>query len=224
MRISFRHRYVMFDIPKSASTSINFALRRVSECILDGNGGLKHTHVTDYETYLEPLLQKRVGVQVSDFERIAVVREPLDMLKSYYTYLQRPGVENPRHVDHSRSTVGLSFGEFVRRVLDEQGGKVKPIYSVSRPSGFVKDLTGKVGIDSLFSYDNLDGFSDYMSEKTGETIELEARNVSKVQVQFDITTSLLGEMREILAEDFELYEAIAAKGDAGPLKIRGSIP
>ena len=63
----------MFDVPKSASTSINFALRHVPECILDGNGGVKHMTVADYEEYFEPFLKKRSGLDAfSIFERIAV--------------------------------------------------------------------------------------------------------------------------------------------------------
>jgi len=219
MRISFRHKYVMFDIPKSASTSINYAIRHVSECILDGNGGIKHINVSDYEEFLEPLLVKRAGIDTSTLERIAVVRDPLDMLKSYYTYLQRPGVKNPQHVDHRRSTANMQFDEFIEIFLDEQSGKRKPVFRVSRPSGFLKDHNGQIGVDSIFSFDDLELLAVYMSEKTGTHIEIEKKNVSTSKVESQVSDSLLGKIREVMAEDFRLYDAIASAGGAHPLRI-----
>ncbi len=220
MRLSFRFRYVMFDIPKSASTSINFALSRVSECVLDGNGGLKHLRVTDYEQFLEPMLLKCSHAPVSEFDRIAVVREPIDMIMSYYKYLRRSGVEDPGHVDHRRHTLDINFEEFCQSVVNEYRGRSQVRYSVSRPASFLKTQDGTIGVDTIFAFDRLDSFARYMSEKTGSEISIPMRNVSAKGADLSIGQSLYEDLRQIMADDFKLYDLTKEAGDE-PLRIRG---
>ncbi|MEO9874089.1 MAG: hypothetical protein ABJM26_05415 [Anderseniella sp.] len=216
MRISFRHKYVMFDVPKSASTSINLALQHASECTLDGNGGVKHMTVADYEEYLEPFLKKRSGMDIGTLERIAVVREPFDMLASYYKYRRRPGVENASHVDHSRNTCGVSFSAFLEDICKKEGKR----YVVTRPSSFILDPSKKVGIDLLFSFERLDALAKYLTSKTGQEIEIPRRNVS---AQLDIglvERDLLDRVRNAFEDDFILHEAIMHSPHGEPLRVR----
>lgn len=216
MRISFRHKYMMFDVPKSASTSINFALQHVSECILDGNGGVKHMTVADYEEYLEPFLKKRSGMDISTLERIAVVREPFDMLASYYKYRRRPGVESASHVDHSRNTCGVSFSAFLEGVCEKEGKR----YAVTRPSSFILDPSKKVGIDLLFSFERLDALAKYLTSKTGQKIEIPRRNVSAQLDIGSVERGLLDRVRNVFENDFILYDAIMRSPNGEPLRVR----
>ena len=216
MRISFRHRYVMFDVPKSASTSINLALQHVSECTLDGNGGVKHMTVADYEEHLEPFLKKRIDMDISTLERIAVVREPLDMLASYYKYLRRPGVENASHVDHSRNTCGVSFSAFLEDICQ----KMDKRYLVTRPSSFILDSSKKVGVDLLFSFERLNALAKYLTSKTGQEVEIPRRNVSAKLDIGSVEKDLLDRFRNAFEDDFILYEAIMHSPGGDPLRIR----
>ena len=216
MRISFRHKYVMFDVPKSASTSINFALRHVSECILDGNGGVKHMTVADYEEYLEPFLKKRSGLDANILERIAVVREPFDMLASYYKYLRRSGVEKAGHVDHMRNTYNMSFSDFLKGVC---GGETKR-FVVTRSSSFILNPRGKIGIDLLFSFERLDDLAKHLSSKVGQNIEIPMKNVSKQQDIGPVKQVLLDRVRDVFENDFILYDAIMRKPKGEPLRVR----
>lgn len=216
MRISFRHKYVMFDVPKSASTSINLALQHVSECTLDGNGGVKHMTVADYEEYLEPFLRKRTDMDISTLERIAVVREPLDMLASYYKYLRRPGVENASNVDHSRNTCGVSFSAFLEDICQKEDER----YVVTRPSRFILDPSKKVGIDLLFSFERLDALAKYLTCKTGQEIEIPKRNVSAQLDTGSVESDLLNRVQDAFEDDLILYEAIMHSPSGEPLRIR----
>lgn len=216
MRISFKHRYVMFDIPKSASTSINFAIRTISECILDGHGGVKHTHVIDYERFIEPLLRLKCGPVVDAYERIAVVREPIDMLQSYFKYLRRPGVESPGHVDHARNTLGVEFADFLTEVCTANGN----VFKVSRPSGFVMDAEGGIGIDALFSFARLNDLSTHLSARSGTEIDIPFKNISPESQLPDLDDAVIGLMRETFASDFALYDAIMRQPEGQPLRAR----
>lgn len=214
MRISFRHKYIMFDIPKSASTSVNFALRTISECILDGNGGVKHIQVTDYEQFLEPLFQRRYGPGIDDFERIAVVREPVDMLRSYFKYLRRPGVENPGHVDHHRNTIDVDFADFLVNAC------TVGVKGLARPSGFVADRNGQIGIDALFSFARLDALSAHLSQRSGTQIDIPFQNVSPESRLSDLGADVLDMVRDTFAADFALYDAIMRQPADQPLRAR----
>lgn len=216
MQISFRHKYVMFDVPKSASTSINIALKPVSECILDGAGGVKHMTVADYEEYLEPFLKKRWGQDPHTLERIAVVREPFDMLASYYKYLRRPGVEDVDHWDHYRNTCDISFAEFLKGVCKGHGRR----RAVTRPSTFIQNSEGKVGIDLLFSFKRLDDLARYLSSKIGKEIQIPVKNVSVQQDVGSVDQGLLDQVRDMFENDFILYEAIMQRPKGDPLRIR----
>lgn len=216
MRISFRYKYVMFDVPKSASTSINFALRNVSECILDGSGGVKHMNVADYEEYFEPFLKKCGGLDTDDLERIAVVREPFDMLASLYKYLRRSGVENPAHRDHFRHTCSISFSEFLEEVCERQA-KTR---LVTQTSSFILGVKGIVGIDSLFPFERLDDLAGYLSNKVGQEIEIPRRNVSVHQDIEPVEPSLRDQVQKLFENDFVLHDAIMRSPLGQPLRIR----
>lgn len=216
MRISFRHKYVMFDVPKSASTSINFALRHVSECILDGSGGVKHMTVADYEEYFEPFLKKCGGLDINTLERIAVVREPFGMLASYYKYLRRSGVEDADHRDHYRNTCSISFSEFLEGVCGNDVNR----HVVSRPSSFILNSEGTVGIDALFSFQRLNDLAEYLSVKVGQKIEIPVRNASLQQNLGTVGQGLQGKVQNRFEEDFLLYDAILQMPKGEPLRIR----
>lgn len=206
----------MFDVPKSASTSINFALRHASECVLDGSGGVKHMTVADYEEYFEPFLKKRSGLDTSTLERIAVVREPFDMLASYYKYLRRSGVERAGHVDHLRNTCNMSFSDFLEDVC---GGEAKK-FVVTRPSSFILNSRGTVGIDLLFSFERLDDLAKYLSSKIEQRVEIPMKNISVQQDIGPVKQVLLDRVRNVFENDFILYDAIMRKPKGEPLRVR----
>lgn len=216
MRISFRHKYVMFDVPKSASTSINFALRHVSECILDGNGSVKHMNVADYEEYFEPFLEKSGRLDTNTLERIAVVREPFDMLASYYKYLRRSGTENVGHHDYFRNTCDISFSDFLEGLCGGETGK----YMVACPSIFVLNSVGKVGIDLLFSFERLDDLAKHLSSKVGQDVKIPKKNVSTQQDVGPVGQVLQDRVRRLFENDFILYETIMRRPTGEPLRIR----
>lgn len=218
MRISFRNRFVMFDIPKSASTSVNQALAPVSETVLDGDGGVKHINVRLFEEHLAPLLEKCIGPAADRLERIAIVREPFDMLRSYYTYLRRPGIERPDHVDNDRNALNIEFSDFVAIVCAKGPSRFR---GIGRPSGFVADSKGLVGIDAIFAMERLPEFAGYMSQKTGRTIEIPHRNVSQERVGEQLPAALVAKVKDVMAADFALHAAALAAPEGAPLRVRG---
>lgn len=57
-----------------------------------------------------------------------------------------------------------------------------PAYASFRPQfDFVKDEDDQIGVDSIFLYEHIDEFAEYMSEKIGESLTVSYRNPSPVQ-------------------------------------------
>ena len=70
---------------------------------------MKHAPVFRYNRFFRPMFEKFMG---EDMTVLAVMREPIDWLGSWYRYRQRPFLDG-----HRTSTQGISFDEFVLAYL-----------------------------------------------------------------------------------------------------------
>jgi hypothetical protein len=220
LNISFDHKFVFFDIPKSASTSIDKAIKPISQFRIAGRGAIKHCNVKDYEQHIEPFLVKRLGEEVREFERIAVVREPIDMLRSLYRYLQRPGVEVEGHTDHEKYTGNVEFQEFCLAVCGE-GTRVGHRWGAPKASEFLSDEYGIVKVDSIFSFDDLDGVADYLSRRCGARIEMPQMN-STSGTEEALDSTALSLIEERFKRETAIWSLARGCEFGTPLRIKGA--
>ena len=197
MIISLKHRFVLFAMPKCASHSLVAAIGDRADIILRNPPGAKHCNFRKYSRHLKGFLETFSN---EPLDTLCLYREPEDWLNSWWRYRQRPALDGQRN-----SAKGIGFDEFVERVLDSQ----PPGDSIGRPSRFVQDREGGVGIDHLFRYEEVDRLVDWISDRTGWAVELDRLNVSP-KLSGKLSDTVRRRMEAEMARDFEIYDQIGS--------------
>ena len=194
-------RLVVFETPKTGSLALRAMLAPYTLPLSDeaarhiGHHGYLLKHAA-------PLAQAFGG----PLETVAVVREPLERMQSWYRYRMRPQVA---HLPVS--TRGMSFEAFLRAYLD---GRKPEIANVGRQDRFVGWAGRAARVDHVFDYLRLDLLEAFFSARTGDALELPLRNLSPLNdtVNYRLSDALLARYRAENAEEFALYEAVSAQG------------
>ena len=167
MLVFWRERLVLFAVPKTGTTALEGALAPRAAPVLRDPPELKHAPMYRYHRFVRPMLEAAGG---SAFETIAVVREPVDWLRSWYRYRARADL-----AQHPNSTRGLSFDEFVTGYLK---GKPPACSNVGSQARFVAPPPGAEGITHLFRYEAQERLLAFLGERLGEPIALRRLNAS----------------------------------------------
>ena len=83
MRISTKASFVFLSMPKSASTSVEKALKPHCEIAFEGPG-IKHLNARKYHDVIKPMLKALMPNKT--FETICLYREPISFIHSWYRY------------------------------------------------------------------------------------------------------------------------------------------
>lgn len=150
-------------------------LKTHAEIHLLGSPGVRHTDASTFEQYLLPYLGK--VAEETRFTRVAVVREPVDWLYSWYRFRSRAAL---RGGASQNSTAGMTFAEFIDAYL--RAGERPPYAEVGDQAEFLTDTRGNVALDMLIPYDRLDALVSYFSDRVGEPLSLGQLNVSPSRV------------------------------------------
>lgn len=195
MLIFWDQRLVILATPKTGSTAIEVALESLASMSVDRPPVLKHTPAYRYERFLKPYLERSAG---ESFTVVALMREPLDWLGSWYRFRQRDDIaETPQSTRH------LDFNGFLEGYM-----------SVPRP-GYAdigtqaKFLSGKkgLGVDQLFRYEDIGTFLTFLEDRLDCVIELPVLNVSPPGL-LNISSAMRERIATYCAEDFALYATI----------------
>ena len=132
------------------------------------------------------------------FEVVAMMREPVDWLGSWYRFRQRQTRPKSKF-----DTSGMSFDSFVEGYI----AKPRPGFAdVGSQSRFLSDGKG-VGVDRIFAYDRMADFIGFLSERLGQKIETQQENVSPV-LPLTLSPDVQDRFRAACPEDFALYQSI----------------
>ena len=107
MQIFFKQNIAMLAVPKTGTTALESALR--SKADIQFKGRRKHMSAAAFDTYCAPFLKKAYGLTP---ERVAVMRDPLDHLRSWYKYRTRDAL-----LGNKKSSAGMTFEAFVQDAL-----------------------------------------------------------------------------------------------------------
>ena len=196
MLIFSKAKLVLFSVPKTGTTAIETALAPHAAIALLDPPELKHAPVYRYNRFLRPMVEKYIGDEV---ETLAVIREPVSWLGSWYRYRQRPFLSG-RPV----STEGLSFDQFVEAYLAE----TRPAYAnVGAQSKFVEPRPNGTAITRFFKYEELQDCVAYLEERLELAISLPQVNVSPKQ-DLELSPALEARLRTACAADFHLWNSI----------------
>jgi hypothetical protein len=203
-------RLVILSQPKTGTTALEAVLSPRASISVSKPPELKHMSYRGFLRFVAPLIEAQTGLERADYEVVAVMREPVDWLGSWYRYrtrdeLKKPG--NPRSVNF---TGNMSFDDFVRDVCQPDGQQPQHA-RIKTPSWVALGGKGWIGIDRLFPYEALDSFTDFIAERTGKPIETKAANVSP-KMELSLTPDMLARLKQHFAVEFALHGALGNDG------------
>lgn len=200
MLVFFKQRLVILSVPKTGSTALHEVLGAQADLVISGPPSLKHAPLYRFNRFIRPMYEKVCGV---DLDVMAVVREPVSWLGSWYRYRQRPELEGQLN-----STAGLSFDEFVTAYCSA----TPPAFAkVGSQAAFLETRPNGARAKYLFAYDDRLSIEAFLAERLGTVPTMQRVNVSprkELALSDDVETLL----RKKHAASFALY-ASALKGN-----------
>ncbi|MBU3001620.1 gamma-glutamyl kinase [Roseovarius nubinhibens] len=210
MMVFAKQKLVFLSVPKTGSTAYQAALAPFASMVISDPPELKHAPVFRYNRFFRPALEKFIG---SDLEVIAVMREPIAWLGSWYRYRQRPELEG-----HKNSTRQISFDDFVLAYLQ---GKKPAFANVGSQAKFMEPQKNGTQVTRLFRYEDQDGLQAFLRTRFGRPVSPEHRNISAPQ-ELCLSDEVTTRLRRKAAADFILYDSIGPDGAYTPPEI-GSV-
>ncbi len=194
---------VFLAVPKTGTTAVEMALRPKADMALMRSR--KHINAQRYRRKVAPFLKAAFGMQP---ETVAVMRDPVEQIRSWYRYRTRPDRQG-----EARSTHGLSFDAFVHAVISDDP---PPFAGIGSQFNFLTNGKGQLIVDHLFAYENQRGFRGFLSERLGEQIRFKPKNVSP-DIPAPLSPEMDAALRHARAAEFALFDRLSnAGGYLGP--------
>lgn len=198
MIVFYDERLVFLSVPKTGTTAWQRALLSRADIVISDPPQLKHAPVYRYNRWFRPMFDKVCGV---DLELMAVMREPVSWLGSWYRYRQRPFLNG-----RPTSTAGRSFDEFVQGYMAEDR---PPWADVGSQAAFLEQRKNGTGVSHLFRYEDQSAIRTFLGDRLKMTVpQPEACNVSPV-ADLHLPAATEARLHEVCAADFAVYDAIA---------------
>ncbi len=194
MMVFWKFGLAFLAVPKTGTHAYQAALADQAAIVFRHPPGLKHMGIRMFNNRFRKLIPDGPA----PIETLAVIREPLDWLGSWYRYRLLPQFSG-----QPESTRDVSFTKFIEGYLaEEQPGYAK----IGRQSQMVTapDLGYKV--DYLFKYESQEALQNFLSDRLRIDLDvLEKINVSP-RAHLELPTELRSHLREMRQSDFDLYE------------------
>ena len=199
MLVFLKHNLVFFAVPKTGTTSYQAALKGKADIIMRGAPAVKHLNMRKYERSFGPFLQKAFNLVP---ERMGVMREPLDLMRSWYKYRSR------LKADDKNSTANMSFEQFIELSLQF---KPPSVAAVGTQMNFLAGKSGKNGMHHLFAIEHAELLDEFLANIFEEPMKIPRKNVSP-KAPTPISDELALRFREERADEYALYDALIASG------------
>lgn len=198
MMMFWKEKLVFLSVPKTGTTAYQTALAPFADMIVNNPPELKHAPLYRYNRFFRPMFQKVSG---ADMETLAVVREPISWLGSWYRYRQRPFMKG-----HQNATHDISFDDFVEGYLK---GKPPGFANVGSQAKFLEPRPNGTAVTHLFRYENQSGLNSFLRKRLGVDFHLEQENVSP-KLDLQLSADMERRLRRKKAEEFDLWEQARA--------------
>ena len=197
MLVFWKERLVFLAVPKTGTQAYAAALAPHASMVITDPPELKHAPVYRYNRFFRPMFEK---VLDAEMELMAVIREPVSWLGSWYRYRRRPFMEG-----RPASTHGIDFDTFVQGWMKGD----RPEYAnVGSQTKFVEARPNGCRVSFLFRYEEPERLDRFLSERLGREIDVPRRNVSPNE-DLSLSPDLERRLRRKHAEEFELWESTA---------------
>lgn len=196
MLVFYKERLAFLSVPKTGTTAYETALAPRADLVLRDPPMLKHAPVYRYNRFIRPMFLR---VCEAEMELMAVMREPISWLGSWWRYRQRPFMAGKPNATH-----GISFDEFVLAYLK---GKKPGFADVGSQANFMEPQPNGCRITHFFRYEDQPRLRAFLEERLSVTLELGRENVSP-EIPLDLSAEVETRLRRKCAAEFELYESI----------------
>jgi len=194
--VFWKAKLVLLAVPKTGTTALEAALLPHADAAIVNPPEKKHTTARRWRNQLAPFFETK-GTR--KLETMAVIREPRDWLGSWYRYRARPEIAGS-----PASTAGLSFAEFVEGWLSD----AEPEFArVGRQSRFVSSGDGRLMVDHLFRYEELERAIRFLENRLEITLNLPRRNISP-PAELTLPPALEARLRDEARADFDLWASL----------------
>jgi len=193
MLVFWKQKLVFLAVPKTGTSAYEAALTPVASMIVNDPPELKHAPVYRYNRFFRPMFDK-VGSEHMDI--MAVIREPVSWLGSWYRYRQRSFLDG-----RPTSTKGISFDAFCQAYAT---GDRPPFANVGSQAKFIEPRPNGVSVTHLFKYENQAGLIGFLEERLGVTLDLPRTNVSPRR-DLELSAQTEEKLRRKCAGDFDVW-------------------
>ena len=188
----------LLAVPKTGTTSLELALRPRADIAFAKQR--KHITAQRFENQIAPFLKKAFGLAP---ERVAVMREPEDQIRSWYKYRSRARLE-----DRAAATDAMSFDDFVHDVIRDD----PPLHArIGSQFRFLTSARKRLLVHHLFAYEDQPQLLRFLEDRFGTPVELKRKNVSP-PAEAPLDPDLRRKLRAVRAEEFALYDRLRAAG------------
>jgi len=194
--VFYKAKLAFLSVPKTGTTAYEAALRDHADLVISEPPMLKHAPVYRYNRFVRPMFAKVCDV---DLEVMAVMREPISWLGSWWRYRQRPFMQGKPN-----ATIGTSFDDFV---LAYMKGKKPGFADVGSQFKFLETQPNGTGVTHLFRYEDQPRLQRFLNTRLGVSFELTRTNVSP-DVSLNLSVDVERRYRRKFAEEFALYDSI----------------
>ncbi|WP_171176439.1 sulfotransferase family 2 domain-containing protein [Ruegeria sp. HKCCD8929] len=195
MLVFYKERLALLSVPKTGSTAYQTALRDRADLVVSGPPDLKHAPVRRYDRFFQNIFRKMFDTEM---EIMAVVREPIDWLGSWYRYRHRPALTGS-----PTSTEGISFDEFVEAYMK---GTRPAFADVGSQSQFFITRSNGVGATHIFKYEHQDKIIAFLENRLGTKIILNRENASP-EIPLSLSSKVEERFRRKFAGEFDLHKS-----------------
>lgn len=196
VQIFFKENLAILAVPKTGTTAYERTLRPHADIVFAK--GRKHMTAGQYHNKTSKFLRRLYGISP---EVLAVMRNPLEQLRSWYRYRSR--LANAGH-----GTAGISFDAFVEAVLQDD----PPLFAqIGSQHHFLTLRDGRLPVHHLFAYENQNQFRKFLCQRFDQQLEFRPQNVSPAK-QAPLSPEIEARLRQVRAKEFELYQRLRDSG------------
>ena len=197
MLVFYKERLAFLSVPKTGTTAYETALAPHADMVISEPPMLKHAPVYRYNRFIRPMFERVCDVEL---EVMAVMREPVSWLGSWYRYRQRPFMEGKPN-----STHGISFDEFV---LAYMKGNKPSFADVGSQFQFMKTQPNGTGVTHFFRYEDQPKLKSFLEDRLKVELTLAQENVSP-KMALSLSDDVARRFKKKCAEEFDLYASIS---------------
>ena len=196
MLVFWKERFVLLSVPKTGTQAYVHALAPRASMVITDPPELKHAPLYRYNRFFRPMFEK-LGAESMDV--VAVIREPIDWLGSWFRYRQRDALNGK-----PTSTRGVSFEEFVLASCEDAPPAFANVGSQAR---FTEPRPNGTSVSHFFQYENQKAFRSFLESRLGDLPPVPDMNVSP-KLSLSLSQHAQKEVKEKRRADFELWHSI----------------